>query len=51
MEKIEILRNNNVNIEGALEMWGDINTYNSSLLEFKESLNSKLANLEALFTV
>ena len=47
MEKIEILRNNNVNIEGALEMWGDINTYNSSLLEFKESLNSKLANLEA----
>lgn len=47
MEKIDLLKNNNVNVDGALGMWGDIDTYNSSLLEFKESLNSKLANLEA----
>lgn len=47
MEKIEILKNNNVDIEKALEMWGDMNAYNESLLEFKRSLNSKLASLEA----
>ena len=46
MEKIEILKNNNVDIEKALEMWGDMNAYNESLLEFKGSLNSKLASLE-----
>lgn len=46
MEKIDLLKNNNVNVEGALEMWGDMKTYNESLLEFKNSLNSKLTNLE-----
>ena len=46
MEKIEILKNNNVDIEKALEMWGDMNAYNESLLEFKGSLNSKLVSLE-----
>jgi CheY-like chemotaxis protein len=46
MNKIEILKNNNVNVESALEIWGSEETYNESLSEFKESLNSKLASLE-----
>lgn len=46
MENIEILKNNNVNVDEALALWGDSAVYNDNLLEFKDSLNSKLANLE-----
>ncbi len=46
MNNIEILKSNNVDIDAALELWGDMDSYNESLLEFKESLNSKLASLE-----
>lgn len=46
MEKIELLKNNGVNVESALEIWGGEEAYLESLTEFKESLNSKLASLE-----
>lgn len=46
MERLEILKNNGVDAQAALEMWGDLGIYNDNLLEFKESLNSKLASLE-----
>lgn len=46
MEKLEILKSNGVDADTALEMWGDTGIYNDNLLEFKESLNSKLASLE-----
>ncbi len=44
--KIDLLKNNNVDVNAALELWGDIDSYNESLKEFKDTLNSKLASLE-----
>jgi len=46
MDKKELLKNNNVDVDASLEFWGDTESYNDNLLEFKDSLNSKLANLE-----
>jgi len=46
MDKKEFLKNNNVDVDVSLEFWGDMDSYNENLLEFKDSLNSKLANLE-----
>lgn len=46
MENIDLLKNNNVDVDASLEFWGDMDSYNENLMEFKESLNSKLANLE-----
>ncbi len=46
MEKVDLLVNNNVDVKGSLEFWGDMNSYNENLLEFKNSLKEKLNNLE-----
>lgn len=46
MKDIGLLKINNVDVEASLELWGDMDSYNDSLKEFKDSLNSKLANLE-----
>ncbi len=47
MNNTELLKANNVDINAALELWGDMESYNESLREFKDTLNSKLASLEA----
>ena len=46
MNNTELLKANNVDINAALELWGDMESYNESLREFKDTLNSKLASLE-----
>lgn len=46
MEKLDILKNNSVQVDASLEFWGDIDSYNENLKEYKESLNDKLSNLE-----
>jgi len=46
MKNVELLKNNNVDVDASLEFWGDMESYNENLLEFKDSLSSKLANLE-----
>jgi len=46
MEKVDILRNNNVQVDSSLEFWGDMSSYNENLKEYKDSLNDKLSNLE-----
>lgn len=46
VKDINILKSNNVDVDAALEFWGDIDSYNDALLEFKETLNEKLENLE-----
>lgn len=46
MEKIDILKNNNVQVDASLDFWGDIDSYNENLKEYKDSLNDKLSNLE-----
>lgn len=46
VKDINILKSNNVEVDAALEFWGDIDSYNDALLEFKDSLNEKLESLE-----
>lgn len=46
MGKVELLNNYGVEVENALEFWGDMSSYEESLKEFKDSLSDKLNNLE-----
>lgn len=46
MEKVDLLKNNGIKVNEALDFWGDLDSYNENLLEFKESLNEKLSTLE-----
>lgn len=46
MEKVDLLVNNNVDVKGSLEFWGDMDSYNENLKEFKDSLKEKLSSLE-----
>jgi len=46
MGKVEVLKSKNVQINEALEFWGDMDSYNENLKEFKDSLKDKLDNLE-----
>ena len=46
MEKKELLKNYNVQVDESLEFWGDMDSYNESLKEFLDSLDEKLNNLE-----
>ncbi len=46
MNNIDLLKAYNVDVNAALELWGDMEAYNESLSEFKDSLNAKLDSLE-----
>ncbi len=46
MEKIDFLKNNNVEVDASLEFWGDLESYNENLKEFNDSLSQKLNDLE-----
>lgn len=46
MNDLNLLRNNNVDVESALNLWGDEESYKESLKEFYDSFVSKLINLE-----
>lgn len=46
MNNIDLLKAYNVDVNTALELWGDMDSYNESLKEFKDTLNSKLSSLE-----
>lgn len=46
MNDLNLLKQNNVQVENALELWGNIESYNESLKEFYDSFISKLVNLE-----
>lgn len=43
---IEVLKKNEVDINAALGLWGDMTSYNEALKEFKDSFLSKLNNLQ-----
>ena len=45
MKNIDFLKNNNVNIDQSLELFGDIETYNETLQEFKDGIDEKLAEI------
>lgn len=46
VKDMNILKNSNVEVSSALEFWGDVDSYNDGLLEFRDSLDEKLENLE-----
>lgn len=46
MNKKEFLKEHQVDVDAALEFWGDMDSYSESLKEYIESLNDKLKNLE-----
>lgn len=46
MGKVELLNNYGVEVQHALDFWGDMSSYDESLKEFKDSLSDKLNNLE-----
>ncbi len=46
MEKIDLLVNHGVDVKSSLEFWGDLESYNENLKEFKDSLKEKLNSLE-----
>ena len=46
MEKVDLLVSNNVDVKASLEIWGDMDSYNENLLEFRNSLKEKLNNLK-----
>ncbi len=46
MEKEELLKEYGVDLKASLDFWGDMNSYNESLKEFRDSLDDKLKNLE-----
>lgn len=46
MENIEILKKYNVDVDAALELWGDIPSLNDALKEYLESMPKKCKDLE-----
>jgi len=42
----DILLKNDIKVDEALEFWGDMDSYNESLKEYRDSLEDKLKNLE-----
>ena len=46
MEKMDLLISNNIDVKGSLDFWGDIDSYNENLLEFRNSLKEKSVQLE-----
>lgn len=45
MKDINFLKQHNVDIDSSLELFGDIDTYNETIKEFKTGLNSKLEQI------
>lgn len=46
MKDINFLRENNVDVNKCLELFGDIETYNETIKEFKNSIDGKLEQIE-----
>ncbi len=49
MKEVKFLIDNNVDINSSLELFGDIETYNETLKEFKDGINGKLEQIEKYF--
>ena len=46
MNNENILKENNIDVESALNLWGDMDSYNDALKEYKEGFKKKLMDLE-----
>lgn len=49
MKDINYLKQNNVDVDKSLELFGDIETYNETLVEFQHSIDTKLAEIEKYY--
>ncbi len=49
MKDINFLKNNKVNVDQSLELFGDIETYNETLVEFQNSIDTKLAEIDKYY--
>lgn len=46
MENIEILKENDIDLEGALGLWGDMESYNEALKEYRDAFPQKRNDLK-----
>ena len=49
MKDINFLKQNKVDIDKSLELFGDIETYNETLIEFQNSIDTKLQEIEKYY--
>lgn len=49
MKDINFLKENNVDVNKCLELFGDIETYNETIKEFQKSMDGKLDKLESYY--
>lgn len=49
MKDINFLKQNNVDVNQALELFGDIETYNETMQEFQNGIDGKLAQIEKYY--
>ena len=49
MKDINFLKENNVDVNKSLELFGDIETYNETLIEFKNGIDGKLEQIRKYF--
>lgn len=49
MKDINFLKENNVDVNKSLELFGDIETYNDTLVEFKNGIDGKLDQIEKYY--
>ena len=49
MKSIDFLREHNVAVDQSLELFGDIETYNETLVEFKNGIDGKLERIDKFF--
>lgn len=46
MKDVNTLTSNGVNVEGSLELFGDMETYDETLIDFLETIDEKLSNIK-----
>lgn len=49
MKTVEFLKSNNVNVDAALELFGDMDTYNETMKEFQNGINEKVSMIEKYY--
>lgn len=49
MKSVEFLKSNNVDVDHALELFGDMETYNETLKEFQNGISEKVSMIENFY--
>ena len=51
MKDAEFLKQNGVDVEKSLELFGDMDTYNETIKEFQAGIPKKIAEIEKYYNV